>query len=106
MTAQPGVRSYSYVHDAPALFCAPADWLADDARLDRIAVAVIAQSARDALAGDQDAREWLASEDAQIWLRGAGISPDAARRGVAMLLDHPEWILIQVQDRRRRSYTR
>jgi hypothetical protein len=104
MTAQPGVKTY--VRDVPALFCARVDWLADDARLDRIAVAVIAQAARDALAGDLDAREWLASEDALIWLRGAGISPDAARRGVSMLLDHPEWILIQVQDKRRRSYMR
>jgi hypothetical protein len=96
------------VKDTPSLTFRRADWTENDTAIDRLAVQVIACAVRDAIHGDQEAREWIISEDAEIWLQGAGYGLDTLRQGIARIIEHPEAITLPEprRGRRRSCYNR
>lgn len=53
--------------------------------MERLAIEVISLAVKDAIRGSGEAREWLTSPDATLWLEVVGFAPEAVRRGLADL---------------------
>lgn len=53
--------------------------------MERLAIEVISLAVKDAIRGSGEAREWLTSPDAALWLEVVGFAPEAVRRGLADL---------------------
>lgn len=53
--------------------------------MERLAIEVISLAVKDAIRGSGEAREWLTSPDAALWLEVVGFAPEAVRRRLADL---------------------
>jgi hypothetical protein len=56
----------------------------------RLVGAVVVRAARDAIRGDTESVEWLTSPGAELWIYQAGYTPEAVRRGLAVLENKPD----------------
>jgi hypothetical protein len=58
----------------------------------KLANALLARAIRDAINGSDDAREWLRSDEAEMWIYASGYDAEAIKGKIISFCDHPKMV--------------